>query len=481
MQSTFDIDHSIFRTYDIRGIVGRSLNPGTIYRIGAAIGERARQLGSAGSDAAHGTSVVVARDGRNSSDSLQQALIAGLLAVGCDVVNIGQAATPVLYFATHHLGIANGVVVTGSHNPAAYNGLKIMLGGNTLHSQGIRDLIPLTERQQPLPTAAGGQVRSVDVTNAYIERLVARIGDAPAVLQPAARLRRFKVVLDCGNGVAGALAPQVFRALGHHVIPLYCEVDGNFPNHHPDPTVLANLCDLIATVAQHNADVGLAFDGDGDRLGVVDNTGQLIYPDRQMMLFARDVLAATPASTIIYDVKCSHHLATEIAACGGTPLMWKTGHSLIKAKMQELGAPLAGEMSGHIFFADRWYGFDDALYSGARLLQILAALNLPPAQVFASLPATVSTPELRIALAEGQAPQLMQQVIKADHFPDMRNTTIDGLRVDGATAWGLVRASNTEPSLVLRFEADDAMALAVLQQRFRELLLRIDAQLVLPF
>ena len=459
----------IFRAYDIRGIVGDTLTPEIVRRIGVAIGAEAYHRGV--------PTLVVGRDGRHSSPELCTALVVGLRASGRDVVDVGQVPTPVLYFAAAHLETGSGVMVTGSHNPSDYNGLKIMLAGETLHSGAIQDLRRRIEENDldSGPDVRGpGGLRSTEIVGDYIRRVWEEV---PAARGHEAR----RIVIDCGNGVAGGVAPKLFRALGHDVIELYCDVDGDFPNHHPDPSVPANLRDLIASVRENEADLGLAFDGDGDRLGVVDGTGNIIWPDRQMMLFAGDVLAGRPGAEIIFDVKCSGLLAEHIAKHGGRPVMWKTGHSLIKSRLKQTGAPLAGEMSGHIFFADRWYGFDDAIYAAARLVQILVGLGEPSSRVFARFPAAKSTPELRIGVGEGRQVQLVDSLLAGDYFPDASKTTIDGLRVDYPDGWGLARASNTEPCLVVRFEGTDDGAFERITEEFRQVLLSIDSSLELPF
>ena len=459
----------IFRAYDIRGIVGDALDPELVRRIGGAIGAEAHHRGV--------QTVVVGRDGRHSSPGLRAALVEGLCESGRDVVDVGRVPSPVLYFAAEHLGTGSGVMVTGSHNPSDYNGLKIMLAGETLHSDAIQDLrrrIEENDLESGRDARGPGALRSAEIVGDYIRRIRDEI---PAASGDKVR----KVVIDCGNGVAGDVAPRLFRALGHDVVELYCDVDGDFPNHHPDPSVPANLEDLIASVREHGADLGLAFDGDGDRLGVVDGAGTIIWPDRQMMLFAGNVLASRPGAEIVFDVKCSGLLAEHIAALGGRPVMWKTGHSLIKTRLRQSGAPLAGEMSGHIFFADRWYGFDDAIYAAARLVQILVGLGEPSASVFARFPAAKSTPELRVRVGEGGLTRLVDALLAGDHFPGAKRTTIDGLRVDYADGWGLARASNTEPCLVVRFEGADEAALARITEEFRQVLLSIDASLELPF
>ena len=459
----------IFRAYDIRGIVGDTLTPEIVRRIGGAVGVEAHHRGV--------QTVVVGRDGRHSSAELLAALVEGLRESGRDVVDVGRVPTPVLYFAAEHLETGSGVMVTGSHNPSDYNGLKIVLAGETLHSDAIQDLrrrIEENDLDSGREARGQGDVRSTEVVADYIRRVCAEI---PAAFAHEAR----KIVIDCGNGVAGDIAPRLFRALGHDVVELYCDVDGDFPNHHPDPSVPANLRDLIDAVREHEADLGLAFDGDGDRLGVVDGAGTIIWPDRQMMLFAGDVLSSHPGAEIIFDVKCSGLLAEHIAKLGGQPVMWKTGHSLIKTRLKETGAPLAGEMSGHIFFADRWYGFDDAIYSAVRLVQILVGLGEPSARVFARLPVAKSTPELRVRVDEDGQERLVDALLAGDFFPGAKKTTIDGLRVDYPDRWGLARASNTEPCLVVRFEGADDGALERITEEFRRVLLSLDSSLELPF
>ncbi len=456
------VDPSIFRAYDIRGVVDRTLTAEAVRAIGQAIGSEAAARGQ--------QEVVVGYDGRHSSPGLAAALAEGLVAAGRGVIELGRAPTPVVYFAAHLLETAAGVVVTGSHNPPEYNGLKIVVGGQTLSGDAIQALRRRIE-QGDLVSGQGGTRRRVVLPD-YLDRIA---GDVTLH-------RPLKVVLDCGNGVAGAVAPQLFRSLGCEVEELFCEVDGDFPNHHPDPTIPENLDALIRRVRETNADVGLAFDGDGDRLGVVDNGGRIIWADRLMMLFARDILDRNPGSDIIYDVKCTSLLADLISENAGVPVMWKTGHSLIKDKLRETGAPLAGEMSGHIFFQERWYGLDDGLYAGARLLEILSMDPRDSAEVFAELPEGVSTPEIRVDLAEGEAQRLIDSLLAdTSDLPEARITTIDGLRLDLPDSWGLVRASNTQPSLVLRFEGNDEAALASVQALFRERLEKVKPGIVLPF
>jgi len=448
------VEKTLFRAYDIRGVVshepGKGLSVDVVRLIGRAIGSEAAARGQ--------DRVVVGRDGRLSSPELAAALIQGLRASGRDVIDIGQVPTPVMYFATYNLRTGSGVVVTGSHNPPDYNGLKIMLGGDTLSGEAITALHQRIVDEDFVGGEGGLEQR--DVVPAYL----ARISNDITLHRP------LRVVVDSGNGVAGEIGPRLLRELGCEVEELFCDIDGTFPNHHPDPSDPHNLEDLILAVTTSGADVGLAFDGDGDRLGVVDASGKIIWPDRQMMLYAMDILARAPGSDIIFDVKCSAHLARIINDHAGVPVMWRTGHSLIKAKLKETGAPLAGEMSGHIFFNDRWDGFDDGIYTAARLLEILAMDGRSSTEIFAELPETVSTPELKIHLEEGEPPELIRKLVGKAEFPQARLTTIDGLRVDFPDGWGLVRASNTTPCLVLRFEADDQAGLDRIKQAFRELL-----------
>lgn len=458
-----DMPAEIFRAYDIRGIVDEGLSAEVVSQIGRAIGAEAYDRGQ--------QTIVVGRDGRNSGPQLQEALIEGLRATGRDVIDVGRVPTPVLYFATHYLNTGSGVMVTGSHNPPEYNGLKIMLGGETLFGDDIQALRTRAESGD-FPSGKGN-LQSMEVVDEYVRRVCEDV--------PVALGNSFRVVVDCGNGVAGEVAPKLLRALGHDVVELFCEVDGNFPNHHPDPSDPANLTSLIGSVKQESADLGFAFDGDGDRLGVVDPDGRIIWADMQMMLFAKDVLGRNPGADIVFDVKCSSRLAKVIKQLGGKPVMWRTGHSYIKNKLKESGAPLAGEMSGHIFFQDRWYGFDDAIYSAARMLEILMAFKKSPTEIFARLPAGVSTPELRVDMKEGDQVALVEKLVKAEGFANGKRTTIDGLRVDFADGWGLVRASNTTPSLVMRFEADDKAALARIQGEFKAALAALNSNLELPF
>jgi phosphomannomutase / phosphoglucomutase len=453
----------IFKAYDIRGIVGKTFTAAIVESIGHAIGSEARTR--------HSRRFAIGRDGRLSGAELVRALARGLMQAGCDVLDIGQAPTPVLYFATHQLETGSGVAVTGSHNPPDYNGLKIMIAGETLSGEGIQNLRRRLERNDLIHGDGTGKLSAVDVRQAYLDRIT---GDVKLG-------RKMRVAVDCGNGVAGAYAPELLQRLGCDVTELYCDVDGHFPNHHPDPSKPENLAELIKTVRGGGYDAGLAFDGDGDRLGVVAPDGTIIWADRQMVLFARDVLARNPGGTIIYDVKCSRTLDQAIRAAGGTPLMWKTGHSLIKAKLKESGALLAGEMSGHIFFKERWYGFDDGLYAAARLLELLSHDRRPTAEIFASLPNTVNTPELNLKFAEGEHHAAIKELVARADFPDAKVTTIDGLRADFSDGFGLVRASNTTPVLVFRFEGDTPAALKRIQTRFRDLITSTRPGLQLPF
>ena len=458
------IDPTIFRAYDVRGVVGKTLNKGVARALGQAIGMLMGEKGLRG--------IVVGRDGRLSGPELSGALADGLRATGIDVIDIGAVPTPVVYFAAYRFNTGCCVAVTGSHNPPDYNGFKIVVGGETLAEAAIQDLYQRIV-SGALRDDGLGVLREFDVSADYVEKIV---GDVQAE-------RRLKIVVDCGNGIPGILAPQVLEGVGCDVFPLYCDVDGTFPNHHPDPSDPHNLEDLIVAVKSVGADLGIAFDGDGDRLGVVTRSGEIIFPDRLLMLFARDVLSRQPGATVIYDVKCTGYLKSQILDAGGSPLMWRTGHSLIKAKMRETGAELAGEMSGHFFFKERWYGFDDGIYAAARLMEILAGdlHGRTPEEIFKTLPKSVSTPELKIELAEGEHYRFMEAFRQKAIFPDATLITIDGVRADWPDGWGLVRASNTTPVLVLRFEADNTVALKRVQNIFREQLLAVDFTLKMPF
>ncbi len=459
-----DIDPVIFRTYDIRGVVGETLTVEAVSEIAKALGTMASEKGQ--------QTLVVGRDGRTTGQDLTDALIEGLRSTGRDVIDIGMVPTPVLYFATYHLETGSGVMVTGSHNPSEYNGLKMMLGGNTLSGDDIQEI---KKRTETADYASGqGSLRNADINADYIRRISEDI--------PVALGASLKIVVDCGNGVAGVLAPQLLNAIGHDVIEIHCDIDGTFPNHHPDPSQPENMQDLIGKVKAENADVGFAFDGDGDRLGVVDAEGTIIWPDRQMMLLAKDVLSRNAGASIIYDVKCSRYLRTIIETFGGKPLMWKTGHSLIKSKMKEVEAPLAGEMSGHIFFKERWYGFDDALYTAARFIEIFTNAKQKPTEMFAELPDGVSTPELRMPLAEKDHGTFMAALIEKMHgSTDGEVFDIDGVRIEYKDGWGLARPSNTSPNIILRFEGENQAALERIQGIFKEAIHFVNADIKLPF
>ena len=462
MPATYAFPHSAFKAYDIRGIVPSALNPEFAQELGRGLAARAHSAGV--------TTMVVGRDGRISSPSLAAALQQGMRDGGINTIDVGEVPTPLVYFAAYTLKTGSGIAVTGSHNPPDYNGFKMMMGGGTLHGDAIlalRDEVAAG----PARSTKAGSATSVDILTPYLARV---LGDVKLS-------RPMKIAIDCGNGVAGAVAPQLFRALGCEVTELFCEVDGTFPNHHPDPADPHNLEDLIRCVQTTDCEIGLAFDGDGDRLGVVTKSGQIIWPDRQLILYARDVLTRCPGQTIIYDVKCSRHVAVEIRAAGGVPLMWQTGHSLIKAKLAETGAPLAGEMSGHVFFKERWFGFDDGLYTGCRLLEILSRSPNPSA-VLEGLPQGVSTPELKLEMNEGEPHALIKRLQTEGVFNGATEVIkIDGLRADYPDGFGLARASNTTPVVVLRFEGDTPEALTRIQNAFRQQLLTLAPHVTLPF
>jgi phosphomannomutase/phosphoglucomutase len=451
----------IFKAYDIRGVVGRTLTPDAVRAIGRALGTLAAERSR--------TAIVVGRDGRLSGPELLQALSEGILAAGLDVIDIGMVATPMTYFAAEHLGTKCSVMVTGSHNPPDYNGLKMVIDGNALSGDDIQALRARIERGDV--RSGSGARRTQDIAPAYFDRIT---GDVHLA-------RPMKVAVDCGNGVAGAFAPELYRRLGCDVAELFCEVDGRFPNHHPDPSQPANLEDLKRRLREGDCELGLAFDGDGDRLGVVTPQGHVIFADRQLMLFAADLLSRVPGATIIYDVKSTRNMKPWIREHGGVPMLWKTGHSLIKSKMKEVGAALAGEMSGHTFFGERWYGFDDGLYAGARLLEIVSR-HADPAAVLDALPDAVSTPELQIACDEGEQHALIAKLKQIAEFPGAQDVIgIDGVRVEYADGFGLARASNTTPVIVLRFEADDDKALSRIQQEFQRVLTAVKPGIRLPF
>ncbi len=466
-----DLSPSIFKAYDIRGVIDKTLDPSIAKLIGQSFGSAMREIGE--------TTCVVGRDGRLSGPSLMAGLTEGLLSVGVNVIDLGVVATPMVYFGTN-IAIQgqqakSGIMITGSHNPPDYNGFKMVLGGSAIYGEQIQ---ALRERIVAKNFSTGNGSRSEhNIFPEYLQRIV---GDVKLK-------RKIKIAVDCGNGVGGAFAGRLFRELGCEVEELFCEVDGTFPNHHPDPAHLENLQDLIKNLQTTDNELGLAFDGDADRLGVVTKTGEVIFPDRQMMLFAKDVLSRNPGAQIIYDVKCTRNLATYVKQQGGVPLMWKTGHSLVKAKLKETGAPLAGEMSGHIFFKDRWYGFDDGLYTGARLLEILSAEQDPNATLN-QLPNAICTPELQMPCAEGEAFTLLDK-IKAEVAKGTQATfetaesvnTIDGVRVEYADGFGLARPSNTTPIVVMRFEADTQAAIERIQAEFKKVFLTVKPDAKMPF
>lgn len=455
------LPQQIFKAYDIRGIFNETLTAGIVTAIGQAIGSEARARGL--------TSITIGRDGRLSGPELAQALAEGLQKSGIDVIDVGVVATPMLYFAAHTLSGYSGVMVTGSHNPPEYNGLKMVLGGETLAAEAIQALRLRLENNDLAEGA--GSYRKHDIAESYLQRIGADVR----------LVRPMKIVVDCGNGVPGQYAPDLYRRLGCEVTELFCDVDGTFPNHHPDPSVPDNLRDLIRVLETSDAEIGLAFDGDGDRVGIVTKRGAIIYPDRQLMLFAADVLSRHPGGRVIFDVKCTRNLAPWIERHGGEPIMWKTGHSFIKGKLKETGALLAGEMSGHIFFNDRWYGFDDGLYAGARLLELLSSREDVGAELDA-IPDALSTPELQIRLKEGENYAVIAQMQETARFDNPeRIITTDGLRVEYRDGFGLARSSNTMPVIVLRFEADNEAALERIQQDFRRVISQIIPDAVLPY
>jgi phosphomannomutase / phosphoglucomutase len=456
-----NLSRTIFKAYDIRGIVGSTLDIGIARRIGQAFGTAARIKGE--------QTVVIGRDGRLSGPELAAALASGLQRAGVDVIDLGVVATPMLYFATQVLDTQSGIMVTGSHNPPDYNGFKMVLAGDAIYGDTIQGLYHTIVKGDF--AAGNGSYRTHDIRHAYLERIT---GDVQLA-------RPMKIAIDCGNGVAGAFAGDLYRAMGAEVTELFCDVDGTFPNHHPDPAHPENLQDLIACLKQGEAEIGLAFDGDGDRLGVVTKDGQIIYPDRQLMLFAQDVLTRHGGREILYDVKCTRHLDAWIRRHGGVPLMCQTGHSLVKAKMRATGAPLGGEMSGHVFFKDRWYGFDDGLYAGARLLELLSRVDDASALLNA-LPQSPCTPELHVQLEEGESVALIEKMQREARFAQAeRIVTIDGLRVEYADGFGLARSSNTTPVVVLRFEGETEQALQRIQDDFRRAILAAKPDAALPF
>nr|WP_233583189.1 phosphomannomutase/phosphoglucomutase [Candidimonas sp. SYP-B2681] len=455
---------AVFKAYDIRGTVPEQLNPDFARLLGLALAERARAEGIA--------ALVVGYDGRLSSPDLAAALREGLQQGGINTIDIGMVPTPLVYFATHVRKTGSGVAITGSHNPPNYNGFKMMMGGKTLHGADIQALKHTMNRlDRNARQATHGKGTTIDLIDTYVDRICSDVKLA----------RPMKIAIDCGNGVGGVLARQLFTKLGCEVDELFCEVDGTFPNHHPDPADPHNLQDLIRHVKETDCEIGLAFDGDADRLGVVTKSGEIIWPDRQLILYALDILQRDPGSTIIFDVKCSRHVARSIKRAGGKPLMWQTGHSMIKAKLAETGAPLAGEMSGHIFFKERWYGFDDGLYTGTRLLEILSRHD-DPSVLLEALPQDISTPELKLEMQEGEPHALIARLQKEGDFPNATSiNTIDGVRAEYTDGFGLARASNTTPVVVLRFEGETPEALERIKLEFRQALTALVPEIALPF
>lgn len=452
-----NIPREIFRTYDIRGIVDEGLTIDNTYTLGKAIGSEAL---------AHGiTTLAVGRDGRISGPVLLQALVAGVISSGCNVIQIGEVTTPILYYQAGLIASRSGIMLSGSHNPPNYNGIKMVFNGAALYGDAIQNFYHRIVTGDFLNGV--GSVENAEVIDHYLERITSDIKLA----------RPLKVVIDCGNGVGGKVAPRLFRALGCDVQELYCEIDGNFPNHHPDPSDSKNLVDLVKAVKEQRADIGLAFDGDADRVGVVTNNGKIITADRLLLFFALDLLTRQPGATVIFDVKCSRNLAKQIAKHGGIPMMYKTGHSLIKAKMAELGVLLAGEMSGHIFMRERWFGFDDGIYVAARFLEILANQNKSCDEIFNELPEGIGTAEIKIPIDEDKKFEFMDKFIQAVDFAPGKVNLIDGLRVDYNHGFGLIRPSNTSPYLIMRFEGDTQDDLATIENTFRRELLKIDPDL----
>jgi phosphomannomutase len=455
------VTRSAFRAYDIRGIINQDLDEDSFYSIGLGLACYLHQLNR--------QQIYLARDGRLTSDSLAAALKQGLLDSGIEVIDLGMVATPVMYYATHTQGLDCGLMVTGSHNPSDYNGIKMVLAGKTLIQENIDILYEFV--RQGMRIHGSGVAHNFDVLEQYTQRILSDI-----------RIQRpLKVVVDCGNGVAGPVVPQVLSAIGCEVIPLYCEVDGRFPNHHPDPTIEKNLKDLKKAVLAHQADIGLAFDGDADRLGLITEEGEMIFPDRLMMFYAREILGRNPGATIVFDVKCSSHLETVIQSAGGVAKMCPTGHSIVKSVMREEKAALAGEMSGHLFFKDRWYGFDDALYSACRLLELISASSLTLSEQFRAIPNSINTPEIKIDMSDEEKFLFMERFSKVADFSEARIIAIDGMRVEFTHGWGLLRASNTTPCLVARFEANDQESLVEIQNLFKKQMQRVDEHLNIPF
>ncbi|MDP4911739.1 MAG: phosphomannomutase/phosphoglucomutase [Pseudomonadales bacterium] len=448
---------SIFRAYDIRGVVGATLTPNVIYKIGLAIGSEAIQLGQ--------QALLVGADGRLSSPDVMASLINGILATGMDVIRLGAVPTPVLYFATHTTETTSGVMITGSHNPPQYNGFKIVFRGKTLVDADIQRLYRRFVAEDF--NSGRGELRELDILDQYFDA----ISDDVVVAQP------LRVVVDCGNGIAGDITPDIYMNLGCEVIPLYCDVDGNFPNHHPDPTIASNLQDLILMVKSQGADLGLALDGDGDRLVAVTGSGEIIAPDQLLMLFAKDVVFRNPGSDVVYDIKCTRHLNSVISGFGGRPIICRSGHSYLKEKMAETDAALGGEFSGHVCFNERWYGFDDGIYAGARLLEIVGSQTAGLDELMREFPQSVSTPELKLAVDELEKFRIIDLLLEHGDFSAGAVSTLDGIRVDFADGWGLVRASNTGPCLTLRFEADDQTGLERIESLFRQQLHKVDQKL----
>jgi phosphomannomutase / phosphoglucomutase len=461
--NTPSIDPVIFRAYDIRGIVDKTLTVEAVNAVGKAIGTHVLGINE--------SELIVARDGRLSSPKFFNALTDGVRSTGCNVVDIGITPTPVLYYATHILKSNSGVMITGSHNPPEYNGIKIVLGGKTLSEDAIQTLYQVIVDQAFTTAKEPGSIREENVVERYLDRVTSDVKLA----------RPLKIAIDCGNGVGNVTAAELYRRLGCEVTELYTEIDGHFPNHHPDPSVPKNVADLTQTIIDKQLDVGIAFDGDADRIGVVTSGGTMIFPDRQLMLYAIDVLSRHPGATVIYDVKCSRFLETVVSEHGGKPIMTRTGHSLLKAAIEEAHAEIGGELSGHIFYKERWYGFDDAVYTGARLLEILSKQTQTSEEIFAALPNAISTPELKLPISEAKKFSFMDDFAKTAEFNDAKIITIDGLRVEFKDGWGLIRPSNTTPYLILRFEADNEDALTRIQNIFREQLLKANASLEIPF
>ena len=455
-----DVNPSIFRAYDIRGVVKTDLRPDVVNLVGKAVGTLYPDC----------KQVVIGRDGRLTSQELSENLIEGLRSTGADVIDIGEVPTPVLYYATHALSTGSGLMVTGSHNPPEYNGIKMVMGHQTLFGDMIQDIFNCIQKGNF--SRGTGAVKQIDILEKYI-----------ATITKEVKLKRpMSIAIDCGNGVAGPSAVKLFTQLGCEVKELFCDIDGTFPNHHPNPSEPENLEDLVNTVVRQKLDLGFAFDGDGDRVGIVDEQGHVLWADRQMMLYSKDVLSRNPGAEIIFDVKSSRNLANYIKQHGGQATMWKTGHSFIKNKMKETGALLAGEMSGHIFFKERWYGFDDGLYAAARMLEILSVDNRAVSEIFAELPNDISTPEIIVHLdTDGAQHEFVKKFIAQSNFADATISTIDGVRADFDYGWGLVRASNTTPSLVIRFEAESEDKLTQLKEAFKSQIHTVDSSIKLPF